>query len=128
MKIFTIFNGASSNKLLIMVLVLTGVLTFTGEVVIFYICSWWWQWPRLGVSTDSLNQLVKHNPSGLNQKQVLSSATLRHHYQSGDVHYYSSLFSPERATGKGGFINPAPAKSIQVLIMSDPHIMCTYDR
>lgn len=118
---------ASPNGALVLVLVLTGVLAFVGEVGIFYLYSWRWQWPEVGMSVDSLSQLLKH-PTGLGKEQLLSSAIHRHHYQSGDVHYYTRQLSTDHVSPEGYVHPPTPTILLRVLILSDPHIMCTYDK
>ena len=114
---------ASPNAFLALVLLLTGVLIFAGEVGIFYLYSWMWQWPGL----DSLSGLVRHH-TGLRRELHLSSATERYHYQSGDVHYYTRFLSGDHDSPEGYVNRPNPTILLRVLILSDPHIMCTYDK
>lgn len=114
---------ASPNAALALVLVLNGMLVFVGEVGIFYLCSWRWQWPEV-VSVDSLSQLVRHIPPELSKEQFPISATERYHYQSGDMHYYTRPPYVKHGAPK----DYVATKALRVLILSDPHIMCTYDK
>lgn len=97
-------------------LVASSLWLFLGEVGVHYVYSLRWQWPRL-LSTEFLDrQFIRHYPRGI--ARDLLDTTLRYHYQSGDTHLYY------RIPGSGGDVEET---RLHALILSDPHIMCTFD-
>ena len=112
-KFYVTPKGTLTSLLLII-----AVSLFIGEIGIFYIHSWDWFWPEIRPSKNSLSQMTKKKPLG--GMRISPSASLRYHYDSGDAHYYTA--ASEGARQKEVEV------LLRVLILSDPHIMCTYDK
>ena len=88
------------------------------EVGVYYVYSSGWEWPQLrlpGADLDSKG-FIRHDPPGVTHE--LLSAHHRH-YQYGDIHYYTAGSVREISTEEAG---------VRILILSDPHIMCTFNR
>ena len=108
-------------KSVLILVAISAIWVFVGEIGIFYVHSLKWQWPQLGLSSEQLkrdfNQLSPHQaPQG-------PIATGNHyHYQSGDSHYYTTEHSDQHGDGE----KEKSDVGLHVLIMSDPHIMCTF--
>lgn len=97
-------------------LVLSALWVSVCEVGVHYAYSSAWEWPQLpGKDLDS-KEFMKHDPPGVAQE--LLSAHQRH-YQRGDIHYYSA------GSVRRGFATEEAG--LRVLILSDPHIMCTFN-
>ena len=110
----------SSSSCVVLFLVFSVLWLFLGEVGIYYIYSLRWQWPQ---QLNELNgylkkHLIRDNPPGTSL-----DSSQRYHYQNGDTHYYTR---PERF--KRSATTSSTQAGMRILILSDPHIMCTFDK
>lgn len=101
-------------------LVLSTLWVCICEIGVHYAYSSRWEWPQLELSGENLNskELIRHDPPGV--AQGLLASHLRH-YQYEDIHYYTT----ESAVARGAITGEV---GLRVLILSDPHIMCTFNR
>ncbi len=103
----------------VILLVVSATWVFTGEVAIHYFYSLNWQWPQLRLSRDYLESEFSQ-PDSPRVPDTLLTTDHHYHYQRGDSHYYIMPGSDQQDEGNGG-------AGLHVLIMSDPHIMCTFE-
>jgi hypothetical protein len=97
-------------------LVLSVLWVCTCEVGVYYVYSLGWEWPQLKLTEEQMGsrEFMRYDPPGVAQELL---STHHRHYQYGDIHYYT--------TGSG--VN-AVEMALRVLILSDPHIMCTFNK
>ena len=118
--IFLVMRRYYSCSNLTILLVLSALWLFLGEVGIYYVYSWKWYWPELGISTEDLEKyFTRENLQGVTGDLYLPSE--RYHYQNGDSHYYSHPVHSKHAQEEREV-------ALKVLLMSDPHIMCTFNK
>lgn len=101
-------------------LVLSALWVCISEIGVHYVYSSRWEWPQLKLTRKDLHskELIRHDPPGVAQG-LLSGH--RRHYQYGDIHYYTT----ESAVARGASTGEA---GLRVLVLSDPHIMCTFNK
>ena len=87
---------------------------FFSEVAIYHIYSWQWHWPELQPALDLDKHWARHSlPRGV----PVNQPGQRYHYERRDTHYYGTF----RKTW-----DDSQDTKLHVLILSDPHIMCSY--
>ena len=92
------------------ILVLCIFWVLIGEFGIPHLYSSRWEWPKLDQFTrERLEKDFILQDPGL--------TTPSRHYRNGDIHYYTA-----------GSERPAVESGLHALILSDPHIMCTFDK
>ena len=96
----------------IILVAVTAIWVYTGEMGLHYLYSLRWQWPQLGLSRDHLEREFA---------EVDRNTGHHYHYQNGDSHYYVMPGSEQDEGKESG------DAGLHVLIMSDPHIMCTFE-
>lgn len=112
MKRSTDFGCVSRNTAILLVLSVLWICI--SEVGVHYIYSSQWEWPQAKANLDD-RKVTRHDP-GLSPGQL---ANHHRHYQYEDTHYYTSGSAVTQGTEEAG---------LRVLILSDPHIMCTFDK
>ncbi len=115
-SIYRILYKHSVKKVVATCLLIILASVFVGEVGIYYVYSWDWFWPDINPPKTSLKHMTRHVPMGIRNTE-LSGPGIRYHFQNKDIHYYTTEeFYQE------------PRRLLQILILSDPHIMCTYSK
>ncbi len=97
------------------ILLLLGILwVCISEIGVPYVFASQWEWPELSPTGN----LILEDPPGVSAESL---AAHRRHYHNEDTHYYMSSHSAE---GKG----ETGKLELRILIFSDPHIMCTFNK
>jgi len=109
----------AQKKIVSFLLLVTTVSVIVGEVGIFYIYSWSWFWPDISPAKVILARMNQHKPVG-GGRALPSSGFYRYHYESDGMHYYTSPSENDQYQ--------KPSTLLKILVLSDPHIMCTYDK
>ena len=103
------------SKNFAVVLAVSAIWLLIGEVGVYYLYAFKWEWPQLGLTTVALErEFSQQDPHGPPQTLVKGR---QYHYQNGDDHYYTSGVESRKTKGA----------ELRVLIMSDTHIMCTFE-
>ena len=109
----------AQKKMLSFILLVTAVSVIVGELGIFYVYSWYWYWPDIGPAKGILSRMKRHKPVG-EGRAIPTTGPYRYHYENGVVHYYTSPSENPRYQ--------KPSIWLKILVLSDPHIMCTYNK
>lgn len=107
-------SGCVSRNTAVLLL-LSALWVCISEVGVHYVYSSQWEWPKVKANLDD-RKVTKHDPG---VALGLLADHHRHHYQYEDTHYYTTGLTAVKGVEETG---------LRVLILSDPHIMCTYDK